>query len=726
MIIVSLKLKNFLKFEQVEISQLPDQGVIAIQGDNESGKSSIGEAIYFALFGRTSLYLPTELHRCVRWGARHAEVALEFETPDKKRFCITRTLNEQNHLTALLVCTTGELPPVDNLADVSARMTEICGMDSDQFSRSVYCSQLEFTHASHPHSINTLCGIDFIENAMQSIAADSSAEESVIAGLEKEKQNLVEQLDQLDSQLEELERQQKGLSSLNQELNALDQHRIQLNEQMKTIEQHQHTLTESLDQLAACSAQTPYLDWNNALIDCRESLLELDEVIPDEWGGTPPLTEALRGRMVDIESMLDGFAALIERLAPRRAALAEFLEENFTQCSDKQSCASPTHAPLKKEKALQEALSATENRRMFAMGGLASTALCYLIWALFFDLFGNLTTAVLITLLATSLIVGLGFFVKQSTRLLAQQSSTWQSYCEQLARARRESQELDELVTQPLVKTLQWFRDHADHSIREYAECYLDGPGADWEDTLRLQALFKDLQHHAQSLRERLIPILESLASRQELLARDKLEKLQTRDRLQRTLSELELSLRPAFEIEADIQTCQVEWERSQRQQRIFKTATELLSATGSQIADRFTQDLRKIIALILPSLTENRYEAIKVDPYLNVQVFATAKQDFVDFNEISNGTRRQIGLALRLALSEHMTDFARIAPQFVFLDEPFAFFDAARTTSTLAALPRLSSRLTQYFVVGQAFPDSAQFSRVIHCHPDTTRLMEG
>jgi len=51
--LVSLKLRNFKQYEIASLN-FPDQGRILIKGRNEAGKSSIFEAIYFALFwGRT-------------------------------------------------------------------------------------------------------------------------------------------------------------------------------------------------------------------------------------------------------------------------------------------------------------------------------------------------------------------------------------------------------------------------------------------------------------------------------------------------------------------------------------------------------------------------------------------------------------------------------------------------------------------------------------------------
>ena len=53
MLIKSLKAENFRKYHNLEVTDIPKRGVISIAGSNESGKTSIGEAICFALYGRT-------------------------------------------------------------------------------------------------------------------------------------------------------------------------------------------------------------------------------------------------------------------------------------------------------------------------------------------------------------------------------------------------------------------------------------------------------------------------------------------------------------------------------------------------------------------------------------------------------------------------------------------------------------------------------------------------
>ena len=72
--------------------------------------------------------------------------------------------------------------------------------------------------------------------------------------------------------------------------------------------------------------------------------------------------------------------------------------------------------------------------------------------------------------------------------------------------------------------------------------------------------------------------------------------------------------------------------------------------------------------------------------------------------------------LAVRLALSQQFINTTLSRPQFIFLDEPFAFFDEPRTRNALQSLPRLSDELRQIWIVAQAFPEGFGFDLEIHC----------
>jgi exonuclease SbcC len=156
---------------------------------------------------------------------------------------------------------------------------------------------------------------------------------------------------------------------------------------------------------------------------------------------------------------------------------------------------------------------------------------------------------------------------------------------------------------------------------------------------------------------------------------------------------------------------------------QVRQLAGDLLEGGAQHIAKTFNRDIRSLVSRTLPLLTQGRYEHLKIDENLDVQVFSNEKRDFMQLEEISSGTQRQIMLAVRLALSQQFINTTLGCPQFIFLDEPFAFFDEERKLSALRALPRLSEELSQIWIVAQTFPKDFAFDLHIHCQPDADVL---
>jgi exonuclease SbcC len=151
--------------------------------------------------------------------------------------------------------------------------------------------------------------------------------------------------------------------------------------------------------------------------------------------------------------------------------------------------------------------------------------------------------------------------------------------------------------------------------------------------------------------------------------------------------------------------------------------ANELLAGASKHFSNKFNRDIRELMSSTLPLFTQGRYEHLQVEPDLGVRVFSSDKRDFLDLEEISGGTQRQIMLALRLAMSQKLMGRAVKGRQFAFLDEPFAFFDEERTKHALLALDELSDTLSQIWIVSQTFPDEHEFAAEVKCSRDTESL---
>lgn len=152
--------------------------------------------------------------------------------------------------------------------------------------------------------------------------------------------------------------------------------------------------------------------------------------------------------------------------------------------------------------------------------------------------------------------------------------------------------------------------------------------------------------------------------------------------------------------------------------------ALELLSGATRDLSQRFNRDLGESVSRTLPIFTNNSYQHLQIEDDLTVRVFSSQKRDFMDLEEISSGTQRQIMLALRLALAQALNQRTEGGRQFVFLDEPFAFFDQQRTRDTLRALPKLDDNISQIWIVAQDFPADEAFDLSIACERQRAELV--
>ncbi len=160
----------------------------------------------------------------------------------------------------------------------------------------------------------------------------------------------------------------------------------------------------------------------------------------------------------------------------------------------------------------------------------------------------------------------------------------------------------------------------------------------------------------------------------------------------------------------------QKQMDEHQQRIRVREMAEELIGTASQHFSQRFNKDLRELASGTLPLFTEGRYEHLHIDNDLNVSAFSSLKRDYMDLDEISSGTQRQIMLAVRLALSQELVNTTNSGKQFIFLDEPFAFFDEARTRNAMAILPQLSEEIRQVWVIAQSFPEDTKHDLNIVC----------
>src|SRR5688572_7375114 len=111
MILTRLSATNFRRFADLDLTAIPRRGLVALLGPNEAGKTTVGDAISFALFGRIPLQgsgsltpggVAGDSATLIRWGAEFAEIELGFEVPGRGAFRVFREIDRSGEHLALL------------------------------------------------------------------------------------------------------------------------------------------------------------------------------------------------------------------------------------------------------------------------------------------------------------------------------------------------------------------------------------------------------------------------------------------------------------------------------------------------------------------------------------------------------------------------------------------------------------------------------------------------
>jgi len=143
MIITKLQASHFRNYETVQLDALPTEGLIIVAGGHEAGKSSIGEAILFALFGRTEALEGAQLAKLVLWGSQEASVTLYFQQ-QAERYCLQRGVNAEGVQQAeLWQLTADNTVLADTPEAVSDAVQDLLGLDYAIFVRTFFWGQAD-------------------------------------------------------------------------------------------------------------------------------------------------------------------------------------------------------------------------------------------------------------------------------------------------------------------------------------------------------------------------------------------------------------------------------------------------------------------------------------------------------------------------------------------------------------------------------------------------------
>jgi len=313
-VLEKVQLDNFVSHKSTALRF--DQGVTIFIGRNGSGKSSVIDAIIFALYGQ---HTRGHNRNLVRRGSESSMVQLGFKV-DSKKYQVTRTLDAKGSLTGAKLeqitdagfetLAHGERRQMREAMSVEAG--NLIGLDYDRLRVAAVVQQgeLDAILKSKPSEfkelINTLIGIDRLDKAFQSMRDVIEQFKSMLRqrtgyddqDLEKVKQKIAEEKNKLEESLTKLE---------------------ETNEELQELREEEKRLREKLDLLEPLSRKVQELDQNESLLlkyvrqkadERRKELQDLENLIKDaiknmEYASKLPevktALEQTRQRISDLE-----------------------------------------------------------------------------------------------------------------------------------------------------------------------------------------------------------------------------------------------------------------------------------------------------------------------------------------------------------------------------------------------------------------------------------------
>lgn len=621
MLIKSLFANDFRKYRQLKIDNIPENGVISVSGANESGKTSIGEVICFALFNRTFVLDEKNISKLVLWGQDTAKVGLSFLDDDGQEYALARQIDKDGNMSVTLKGLSENTVVISGKEDVKKALESIIAFDYAAFSSSFYLGQRELT-APDPNS--------FTIKQMAGIGDFSRISDELLAATEENKETL-----------QEVEPQHAVLQTQIDAINLDETWLPELIEADETLEGEQRQKAGLVD--------------------------KLNQDVGAYGANIKPFKMARRLR--GLFGLLSWLLLPVMLIAWAVWGLLKYSPETILTLSNIVS---------------------------------AETLSSFSIWA---------DNWLLPTAIGSFVFFLISYFIKRwSFVKMRSLNETSNEFSKNLDEAHQHvTTEVETLLPERVVQLVQQRNDK--DSLRVLP------PREQFSNIGQLVDATED--YHADT--EELVAAVGRI---EDVLQKQDSEIKQHSDNLQADIvSEKERS-EEAGELRVELKQFEKVIKACEHNIKVQDTGVEMLKRSAKESIESFNNNIAKISARTLPKFTEGRYHKLKIDEDLDVQVFSDAKEGYMDFDEISSGTQRQIMLALRMAMSEELAKNSGNDKQFIFLDEPFAFFDQWRTKSSLKALPDVSDVITQVWVVAQDFPDNSGIDMIIDCPIDSDILV--
>jgi exonuclease SbcC len=378
---VKLEIEGFTSFPERVLIDFDDLDLFAITGPTGAGKTSILDAMLYALYGVTPRIGEKDVLRLVSMGANRTSVCLEFLSGGG-RYRVARTRKAAKNSPAQVILEElqgGEWNAIaGNVREVNPRIEKILGLDFEGFTRSVILPQGEFDKflrgdaKTRTRILIDLLNLNIYERMKET--ANSRARE-LAAEIEMRTRHL--ETNYADANQEALAGQQEKLAELNEQLAAHETERVRVDALLKIAAEwkqasaEQQRLDEEIARARAdkekalqsgAAAEKTVEQCERILRDCEAGIAAtgFDETAWTQLLQTAPKAREvertqkdLNGRRKDRQAAADELAAL-EKTAGEAQQEHRKAEEAFEQAASRRAA---IHAALGSPDWIRDALN---------------------------------------------------------------------------------------------------------------------------------------------------------------------------------------------------------------------------------------------------------------------------------------------------------------------------------------------------------------------------------
>lgn len=356
---------NFKQLQEVEL-HFPDHARVLVQGKNEAGKSTLFEALYFALFGSA---LVTEsgtrnLDDLIRYGVEKARVELDLQV-GARLFQIRRTITRGKSNVWELDIQSGEaIDEIRGNTVVNKRLIAELGFDGDALLNTCFVEQKKLdklegmTRAKREESLAKLLNLDAlvrIENDLKVRAEDKQELDRLkkradLAAIQAELPPLQQQLAHTENQLKLLDLRRATEGAIN-EMRAVHQ----LDAQIHALTIQREEIAQRVARIEALKQAMLYVKDARDTIERIADHARTIERLKQEHADARRVADAIPNLQSQI-SALRHLARRLQRLSQLQAARERYAQR-AAQLTDAQTRLAELHATIARE---QTALTETE------------------------------------------------------------------------------------------------------------------------------------------------------------------------------------------------------------------------------------------------------------------------------------------------------------------------------------------------------------------------------